>query len=171
MVPHFASLRKEEMLTQRLRARGLPDTPMYREAEEANRKRKNLLARARNARRNARMLDVAGQPGAEAHREAARLFEEEAGPARRPEPDQVVAARERGDDGRLQSGAEAGGAIATGLTEKVELDKPTLADSTWQMDLMDMSTKQDTAGYGMLAVDVASRYLYGILLQKKPLRA
>ena len=155
------------MLTQRLRARGLPDTPMYREAEEANRNRRNLLARARNARRNARMLDVAGQPGAEAHREAARLFEEEAGPARRPEPDQVVAARERGDDGRLQSGAEAGGAIATGLTEKVELDKPTLADSTWQLDLMDMSTKQDTAGYGMLAVDVASRYLYGILLQDK----
>ena len=82
----------------------------------------------------------------------------------------MVAERERGEDGRLLSGADAGGAIATGLTEKVELDRPTLADSTWQMDLMDMSTKQDTAGYAMLAVDVASTSM-GSCSKKKPLRA
>ena len=106
---------------------------------------------------------------ARASEAAAALYEQEAGPARRAEPDQVVAERERGEDGRLLSRADAGGAIATGLTEKVELDRPTLEGSTWQLDLMDMSTKQDTVGYGMLAVDVASRYLYGILLQEKNL--
>ena len=68
---------------------------------------------------------------ARASEAAAALYEQEAGPARRAEPDQVVAERERGEDGCLLSRADAGGAIATGLTEKVELDRPTLADSTW----------------------------------------
>ena len=141
---------------------------MYRDAEEATRSRTGLLARARAQRQRALMFRNGGnEPMARASEAAAALYEQEAGPARRAEPDQVVAERERGEDGRLLSRADAGGAIATGLTEKVELDRPILEGSTWQLDLMDMSTKQDTAGYGMLAVDVASRYLYGILLQEK----
>ena len=156
------------MIARRLRERGLPDTPMYRDAEEATRSRTGLLARARAQRQRALMFRNGGnEPMARASEAAAALYEQEAGPARRAEPDQVVAERERGEDGRLLSRADAGGAITTGLTEKVELDRPTLADSTWQVDLMDMSTKQDTAGFGMLAVDVGSRYLYGILLQEK----
>ena len=48
-------------------------------------------------------------------------------------------------------------------------DAPTNEGSTYQMDLMDMSTRGGATGFGLLAVDVHSRYLYAELVNDKTL--
>jgi hypothetical protein len=77
---------------------------------------------------------------------------------------------------RLKKG---GGAVVTGLVEK-ESDNTeqalfegdpekftTLEASTWQLDILDYSRQDAIAGYALVAVDVATREVYGELMADK----
>ena len=88
---------------RRLRERGLPQTPMYLDAELE------------------RMQPWAG------------------GLIPRAEPDQVVRSAARDDRGLFVGRKK--GAITTGMVDKQDVNAPTNEGSTWQMDLMDMSTR------------------------------
>ena len=92
----------------------------------------------------------------------------------RAEPDQVVRAAARFDDGRFAGRYE--GAITAGMVQKRDVrhpapnddhEPPTNEGSVWQMDLMDMSTRQAEQGFALVAVDVNSRYLVGALTRDK----
>ena len=91
-------------------------------------------------------------------------------PVPRAEPDQVVKSAVRDDQGRILG--RYAGAITAGMTNKQDVlgsrsmmpNAPTNEGSTWQMDLMDMSTRGGATGFGLLAVDVHSRLLYGTLV-------
>ena len=80
-------------------------------------------------------------------------------PVPRAEPDQVVRSAVRDDRGRILG--RYAGAITAGMVDKEDVNIPTNEGSTWQMDLMDMSTRGGATGFGLLAVDVHSRLLYG----------
>ena len=96
-------------------------------------------------------------------------------PVPRAEPDQVVRSAVRDDQGRILG--RYAGAITAGMTNKTDVlgmrsmmpNAPTNEGSTYQMDLMDMSTRGGATGFGLLAVDVNSRYLYGELVRDKTL--
>ena len=93
----------------------------------------------------------------------------------RAEPDQVVRSAVRDDQGRILG--RYAGAITAGMTNKTDVlgmrsmmpNAPTNEGSTYQMDLMDMRTRGGASGFGLLAVDVNSRYLYGELVTDKTL--
>ena len=98
------------------------------------------------------------------------------GPVPRAEPDQVVRSAVRDDRGQFLG--RYAGAIVSGMVEKRDVgpygppgapNAPTNEGSSWQMDLMDMSTRGGATGFGLLAVDVHSRYLYGELVNDKTL--
>ena len=96
-------------------------------------------------------------------------------PVPRAEPDQVVRSAVRDDQGRILG--RYAGAITAGMTNKTDVlgmrsmmpNAPTNEGSTYQMDLMDMSTRGGATGFGLLAADVNSRYLYGELVRDKTL--
>ena len=72
-----------------------------------------------------------------------------------------------------------GGAVVTGLIEKESDDTEqalytgdpekftTLESATWQLDILDYSRQDAIAGYGLVAVDVATRQVYGELMADK----
>jgi len=175
-----------DAIERRLRERGLPVTPMYRRAQERRDARQRATAARRNAARAWAAADRAQRAGdndlfeelverAEAYEASAEAQGIAAGDepgAPRAEPDQVVRAAARFDDGRFAGRYE--GAVTTGMTEKVDAGdagqgQPTNEGSTWMLDLMDMSTRQGESGFAMLAVDVHSRFLMGALLRDKTL--
>ena len=126
-------------IDQQLRERGLPLTPMYQRAQE---RRNQYFADRRfrlNAARHQRQADRAVGAAAIPHQMAANLWRArvQGGDREMPraEPDQVVRAPVRGDDGRILG--RYAGAITTGLVDKVDVEKPTMEGSTFQMDLMD----------------------------------
>ena len=129
---------------RRLRERGLPTSPLYIHAEF---ERMILEEQRRLAR-----LDGDPRPP---------------GPMPRAEPDQVVRSAVRDDEGRILG--RYAGAITAGMVDKQDVNAPTNEGSTWQMDLMDMSTRGGATGFGFLAVDVNSRFLYGKLVRDKTL--
>ena len=77
----------------------------------------------------------------------------------------MVRSAVRDDQGRILG--RYAGAITAGMTNKTDVlgmrsmmpNAPTNEGSTYQMDLMDMSTRGGATGFGLLAVDVNSRYL------------
>ena len=160
-----------------MRERGLPQTPLYIMAQDERRQflddRRNRI----NAERNQRLAD---QLGSLRHQMRANAYRAQIqDPARREmpraEPDQVVRSAVRDDQGRILG--RYAGAITAGMTNKTDVlgmrsmmpNAPTNEGSTYQMDLMDMSTRGGATGFGLLAVDVNSRYLYGELVRDKTL--
>ena len=91
------------------------------------------------------------------------------GPRPRAEPDQVVRQVEKGKDGKFV-GRKAG-AVATFLVDKevgINNDiKPSLQGSQWQMDIIDMHTLGGAKGYAIVAVDTATRKMYGRTMNTK----
>ncbi len=163
-----------------MRERGLPQTPLYIVAQVERRQfledRRNRI----NAERNQRRADELGGVAAIPNQMAANLYRARIqDPARREmpraEPDQVVRSAVRDDQGRILG--RYAGAITAGMTNKTDVlgmrsmmpNAPTNEGSTYQMDLMDMSTRGGATGFGLLAVDVNSRYLYGELVRDKTL--
>ena len=138
---------------ERLRDRGLPQSEMYIKNELA---RMALEAQRRNARR-----------GVGAYPQGARMP--------RAEPDQVVSTAARDEKGRI-AGRYAG-AVATTMAPKevfsqkqgAAVTKPTLPGSTWQLDLIDAKNMGAEAGFAMVGVDVATRKVYGRLMNGKTL--
>ena len=143
---------------RRLRERGLPQTDLYIHAE---------ISRMTLERERRLAFNTSDLP----RRERTRGVLGVAGPMPRAEPDQVIRTAGRDDRpgrrGRIMGRYEGG--ITSGLTQKEDLSAPTMDNSTWQMDLMDMSTKEGESGFGLLAVDVHSRTLYGVLVSDKTL--
>ena len=164
-----------------LRERGLPQTPLYIMAQDERRQflddRRNRI----NAERNQRRADeLGGAAAAIPNQMAANLYRARIqDPARREmpraEPDQVVRSAVRDDQGRILG--RSAGAITAGMTNKQDVlgmrsllpNAPTNEGSAYQMDLMDMSTRGGATGFGLLAVDVHSRLLYGTLVRDKTL--
>ena len=164
-------------IDRQLRERGMPLTEMYQRAQV----RRNAYLAAGQARRNAMRAYAAAANAAHTgdfdrvDALTARAEQYEADEAmhrgtmgrRMPqaEPDQVVRSVAR--DGTGQFAGRYEGAIVSGMVDKVDVDQPTNEGSTFQMDLMDMSTRRAESGYGLLAVDTHSRLLYGVLVRDK----
>ena len=135
---------------ERLRDRGLPQTTSYIENEL---ERMQLEINRKQARKR-------GEP-------------RPSGAMPRAIPDQVMASATRDEKGRIQG--RYAGAVATAeaekevWSEKQERDviKPTLAGATFQMDLIDAKNMGSEEGYGMVAIDVATRKVYGSLMNGK----
>ena len=138
---------------ERLRDRGLPQSEMYIKNELS---RMELEAQRKNARR-----------GIGAYPQGARMP--------RAEPDQVVSTTARDEKGRI-AGRYAGAVATTmapkevfSLKQNADVVKPTLSGSTWQLDLIDAKNMGAEAGFAMVGVDIATRKVYGRLMNGKTL--
>ena len=83
------------------------------------------------------------------------------------ETEEVVKKTERGADGKFV-GRKAGAIATTLATKEVEGEiRPHLKGSTWQLDLIDFRSLGAVSGFAMVAVDVATRKVYGALMADK----